>query len=386
MYGENSQTLRLTFQPTNRCNLNCSYCYQNNKGHTDMPVEYAKRLLDKLFANDKQFFKGFLKDDYLNIILDFIGGEATLCMDFIDEVTKYFIGQCIKYGKEHWLLNFEVWLQTNGTTYFNPKVQKFIQKHNERLELPITLDGSKECHDACRKYYNGKGSYDDVYKALKHYIATYGKYPNTKITISPDNIGSMFEAIKAMIDLGYSGVRLSCVEEDVWNEAHDNIFREQMEEYYEYIEKNNIEFFLSPYAVSTTYKAELQAGNCGSYGNMLCLDCHGKLYLCQRFTEITGLKDKPSLSIGNIDDGITEQGLKIIEQVKQSTELTVQTPVCKNCAIGSACESCPAFNYEHFGRMHGIIKTNCKKMHIAHELLLRHFYREQNKAKLSIAI
>ncbi len=351
-----------------------------------MPIEYAKRLLDKVFNNDQSYFKGFLQDDYLNVILDFIGGEATLCMDFIDEVTEYFIRQCVEKGKTHWLFNFEVWLQTNGTTYFQPKVQKYIQKHSERLELPITLDGSKECHDACRKYYNGKGSYDDVYKAIKHYIATYGKYPNTKITISPDNIGNMFEAIKAMIDLGYPGVRLSCVEEDVWNETHDDIFREQMEKYYDYIEKNNINFLLSPYAIPTSYKSNLEAGNCGCFGNLLCLDCHGKLYLCQRFTEISDLKDKPSLSIGNIDEGITEQGLKIIEQIKQSMALTIQTPTCKDCAIGSACESCPAFNYEHYGRTYGTIKTNCKKMHIAHELLLRHFYNVQNKVKFSVTL
>ncbi len=351
-----------------------------------MPVEYAKRLLDKVFDNDQSYFKGFLEDDYLNVILDFIGGEATLCMDFIDEVTEYFIRQCVENGKTHWLLNFEVWLQTNGTTYFQPKVQKYIQKHSERLELPITLDGSKECHDACRKYYNGKGSYDDVYKAIKHYISTYGKYPNTKITISPDNINSMFEAIKAMIDLGYPGVRLSCVEEEVWTEEHDNIFREQMEMYYEYIEKNNINFILSPYAVPTTYKSELEAGTCGCFGNMLCLDCHGNLYLCQRFTEISDLKGKPSLSIGNIEEGVTEQGLQVIERIKQSMELTKQTPVCKECAIGSACESCPAFNYEHYGRTYGTIKTNCKKMHIAHELLLLHFNRQRNKIKASCII
>lgn len=351
-----------------------------------MPVEYAKRLLDKVFDNDQSFFKGFLKNDYLNIILDFIGGEATLCMDFVDEVTEYFILQCVNRGKEHWLLNFEVWLQTNGTTYFQPKVQKYIQKHSERLDLPITLDGSKKCHDACRKYHNGKGSYDDVYKAIKHYIAAYGKYPNTKITISPDNINSMFEAIKAMIDLGYLGVRLSCVEEDVWNETHDDIFKEQMEKFYEYIESRNLDFCLYPYSIPSTFQSSLQAGTCGSYGNMLCLDCHGKLYLCQRFTEISNLQDKPSLSIGNIDDGITEQGLKIIEQIKQSIDLTKQTPHCINCAIGSACESCPAFNYEHFGRTYGTIKTNCKKMHIAHDLLLQHLEKLQNKQKSSITI
>lgn len=386
MYGESNQSLRLTFQPTNRCNLNCSYCYQNNKGAQNLPTWMAKKLIDKIFSNDKEYFKGFLQDDYLNIILDFIGGEATLCMDFVNDVTDYFIAKCVEFKKEHWLLNFEVWLETNGTTYFQPKVQEYIKRHVDRMDLPITLDGSKECHDACRKYYDGRGSFDDVYKAIKHYIATYGKYPNTKITISPNNVEYMFDAIKTMIDLGYHGVRLSCVNEDVWDKEHDDIFREQLEKYYDYLEKSGASFVLYPYSKPTTYKSELQAGNCGTNGNMLCLDCHGKIYLCHRFTEISDLKGKESLSIGNIDEGITENGLQIIEEIRKSMEMTENTPSCKNCAIGGACESCPAFNYEHYGRTHGIIKTNCHKMRIAHEVLLEHYKQVDFGRKMSVSI
>ena len=379
MYGENEQALRITFQPTNRCNLNCSYCYQNNKGHDDLPFEYAKMLLDRLFANDKEYFRGFLHDDYLNIILDFIGGEATLCMDFINQTVDYFIAKCVEFNKQHWLFNCEIWLQTNGTTYFQPKVFEFIKKHNDRLELPITLDGSKQCHDACRKYHDGRGSYDDVYKAICHYINTFKKYPNTKITISPDNIDSMFDAIKAVIDLGYKQVRLTCVSEVVWKPEHDIIFREQLRKYYDYIEKNNINFTLAPYAYEKVFEPGLLSGTCGCFGNMLCMDCHGLLYLCHRFTDIIDFKDKESLSIGNAHDGITEKGLKIIEMIKQSRKLTMETPICKECKIGQACESCPAFNYEHYGKTYGIIKTNCSKTHIAYEELQNYLERTKKE-------
>lgn len=59
MYGENSQALRITFQPTDNCNLNCSYCYQNNKGNSELKLSDAIYFLDKLFQNDKVYFKGF---------------------------------------------------------------------------------------------------------------------------------------------------------------------------------------------------------------------------------------------------------------------------------------------------------------------------------------
>ena len=77
---------------------------------------------------------------------------------------------------------------------------------------------------------------------------------------------------------------------------------------------------------------------------------------------------------------------KIIEEIKRSMELTENTPGCKNCAIGGACESCPAFNYEHYGRTHGIIKTNCHKMRIAHEVLLEHYRQVDFGRNMSVSI
>ena len=379
MYGENSQALRITFQPTDNCNLNCSYCYQNNKGNSELKLSDAIYFLDKLFQNDKVYFKGFLHDDYLNVILDFMGGESTLCIEFVDKIVDYFIECCVKYKKFHWLVNCEIWLQTNGTTYFNPKVSDFIRKHHDRLELPITLDGSKDCHDACRKYYDGRGSYDDVIKAMKDYISTYHVYPNTKITISPENIDHMFDAAKAMMDLGFKKVRLGCVCEDVWEPKHDEIFRQQLQLYYDYIEKNNIDFKIVPYASEKAYESGLTTGTCGCFGNLICVDCHGLIYLCQRFSEICDFDDKPRLSIGTVKEGITETGIKIIQRIKESRKLTEQTPGCKDCKIGHICESCPAFSYEHFGVTYGISKVNCRKNHIAYEELQKHLKRKEIK-------
>jgi uncharacterized protein len=383
MYGETRQTLRLGFQPTNQCNLACSYCYQTNKGYEFLPVESGKFLIDKLFEGDETYFKGFLHKDYLNVILDFIGGEVTLYMDFVEEITEYFIEKCLEYGKGHWLINFEVWLETNGTTYFEPQVQAYIKKHNERLALPITLDGAKVCHDACRKYHDGSGSYDDVVDAMTHYINTYGKYPNTKITISPDNVSYLHEGLKKFVEMGFDVVRISCVAEDVWEPRHDKIWEEQLRLFYEYLFETKSNFWLYPYMKEKLFSKNLRTGNCGTAGNMLFLNYKGDLFLCHRFSEISDLKGKEPLSIGNIQEGITEAGLQRIEGIKKSLEGVLQTKGCKDCNIGQICESCPAHSYEN-GTAHQIIKTNCKKMRIAHELLSEYQKKKEKLPSLRI--
>ena len=74
---------------------------------------------------------------------------------------------------------------TNGTLYFDPKVQKFLDKYKQWLSVSISIDGNKELHDACRKFPDGSGSYDIVVKAIKDWREKTGEYPCSKITLSP---------------------------------------------------------------------------------------------------------------------------------------------------------------------------------------------------------
>ncbi len=68
-----TRSKELTFVLTNRCNLNCTYCYPSD-------YKYAKDTLDIRFA--KRAVKDFIRDDVLKIGLDkirFFGiGEPTL--------------------------------------------------------------------------------------------------------------------------------------------------------------------------------------------------------------------------------------------------------------------------------------------------------------------
>ena len=43
-----------------------------------------------------------------------------------------------------------------------------LKKYDNLLSIGITVDGCKECHDACRVFHNGEGSYDKAFAAAKH--------------------------------------------------------------------------------------------------------------------------------------------------------------------------------------------------------------------------
>ena len=84
------QMKSLTFQVTDDCNLCCSYCYQQNKGHHKMPFEVAKKFIDYVFKNRTIEGSPFCDKDVRGLTLEFIGGEPLLEIDLIDQICEYF--------------------------------------------------------------------------------------------------------------------------------------------------------------------------------------------------------------------------------------------------------------------------------------------------------
>ena len=65
----------ITFQVTEDCCLNCTYCYQHRKTKKAMTFETAKKFIDSLLNNEIQ---DFTTDDMQGLCVDFIGGEPLL--------------------------------------------------------------------------------------------------------------------------------------------------------------------------------------------------------------------------------------------------------------------------------------------------------------------
>ena len=200
----------ITFQVTDKCNLQCTYCYQIHKGNHVMPFEIAKEFIDLLLKNDPstQFYMN--TREIGSVILDFIGGEPLLEIELIDRIIDYFQEAAIR--EDHpWQYYFKVSMASNGTLYFSPEVQKFIKKHQHHLSFSVSVDGNKELHDACRVFPDGKGSYDLAIAAVHHYKQTYGDMPSIKMTFAPENLPYLNESYQYLISEGYKDLHGNCV-------------------------------------------------------------------------------------------------------------------------------------------------------------------------------
>lgn len=350
--GEEKRTLSrtVTFQVTDACSLACTYCYQINKGKRRMSFETAKKFVDLILSGEKGF-KEYVDPSFSRgLTLEFIGGEPFLEIDLIDQIVDYFFAEAIRLDHP-WASTFMISICSNGVAYFDPKVQRFLNKRRSHISFSITIDGNKELHDSCRVFPDGRPSYDIAVAGAKDWMAK-GNYMGSKITIAPENITYLFDAIKHMISLDYYEINANYVYEKGWEQHHTTELYNQMKRVTDYLMENDLaeDIYISLYVESffKPKKPEDLTTWCGGLGDMLSCDPDGYLYPCIRYMESSLGTDVPPIRIGHVDTGIAQceehcNNLKCITCVNRRT---YNTDECFYCPIGEGCSDCAAYNYQ----------------------------------------
>lgn len=125
---------------TQSCNLACVYCYEQHKSSQIIPVDTAKRIIDKELVGC---------DNYDHIELDFFGGEPFLAFDEIRELTNYI-------EQKQCPIPVIVFATTNGTLVHG-EVQEWLRSKQGKFICGLSLDGTREMHNL-----NRSNSYDNI--------------------------------------------------------------------------------------------------------------------------------------------------------------------------------------------------------------------------------
>lgn len=366
----------ITFQVTENCCLNCSYCYQVHAANADMDFDTMKPFIDDLL-NDR--FEAATTKNTQGVIWEFIGGEPFMMIDLITQITDYIFDTMTE--KNHpWLFFSRVSISTNGILYFDPRVQAYLNKYDDFIGLGISLDGSKELHDACRLDLYGQGSYDRVIKAVHHYKKTFRKMPTIKMTFSPENIRFLYESYLSVIGEGYVTLFGNCVYEEGWTEKDATILYYELKKLADYLVDNDLynkiyisffeETFFNP------MKESEDENWCGGVDcSMISVDCKGNLYHCIRYMESSLQGDQPPLIIGDIKNGIGKlpHHKAAFESTCGITRRTQSTDECFYCPIARGCAWCSAYNYQVTGSANKRVTYICV-MHKARALANVYFW------------
>lgn len=149
-----------------RCNINCSYCYMFNKGNNDYlarPASIDTKTLNATLSFLKNGFRE-LSTKHVTIVLH--GGEplmlgkrkfSELCELLIFELSPEldFIG---------------IGIQTNGILIDDDWI-KIFSKYS--ISVGVSLDGTKEVNDRYRIDKNGSGTYEATIKGVERLRSAY---------------------------------------------------------------------------------------------------------------------------------------------------------------------------------------------------------------------
>lgn len=346
-------TRTVTFQVTDACNLACTYCYQINKGIRRMKFETAQLFVDKLLSGEDGFSDYITPEKSPGIVIEFIGGEPFLEIDLMDQIVDYFRLRCIELNHP-WKDMFCISVCSNGVLYNDPKVQKFLQKNKDCISFSVTLDGNKSLHDACRVFPDGSGSFDIAEAAAKDWISR-GYYMGSKITISPDNMPYIYDALMYIIGLGYTEINANCVYEAEWTAEQGKDLYDLLKRFSDFLlsdkKYKDIDCSMLLNNVGRPKAADDLQNWCGGTGSMLSMDPDGWLYPCIRYMESSLGKSQIPMRIGHVTTGVATctEHRNCVDCLNAIDRRTQSTDECFYCPIAEGCSWCSAWNYQKHG-------------------------------------
>ena len=186
--------LRVTFEVTYRCNLSCSFCFQ----------EFA-RVESPEFRKNYELSPEELSEAVTGLpklsLITFNGGEVFVRRDFPDLLRKI-----TRQGRRFNIV-------TNGTILSEDKIKLLVDETNA-LSVGISIDGIGETHDEIRRQPK---AFDRTVKNMRELVAYREKsrkrFPvvDMKTVITSENIDELVDIYELGADIGVVYLTFSCL-------------------------------------------------------------------------------------------------------------------------------------------------------------------------------
>ncbi|MDR3048158.1 MAG: radical SAM peptide maturase, partial [Bacteroidales bacterium] len=166
-----ANTISLTFEVTENCNLDCEYCifgkYYLNKREEYKPIKLTSETAIKILNRVIPLWNSSLNSSFdKKLSIGFYGGEPLLNVCFIEKVVEY-----LKQSSLIDMNFIEFTMTTNGILL--DKYISFLVENN--FFIKISLDGGKETDNSYRKFKNGQSAYKNIYNNI---LLIKNEYPD----------------------------------------------------------------------------------------------------------------------------------------------------------------------------------------------------------------
>lgn len=249
---------RLAFILTEKCNFNCSYCFQK-KGEQTADVSTVENALD--------FFLPYLKDQ---CYISFTGGEPLLAFDQIKKAVDYIQAKNRTLHKK-----IHYYITTNGSL-IKADILEFLKQHE--FSLMLSFDGIAQ--DIFRK----KGSFKQIVSIIEKILESPDINLETNSVFTPATVQYLSKSIQFLTEIGIPNIYLALSKISPWDSSSLLQLKKELE--------SLKEFFLSFYKRTETiplssFKRNFRKGifACTAGKNRMALAPDGKLWGCHLFRE-----------------------------------------------------------------------------------------------------
>lgn len=349
-FAEEMQTLRfgltpsaVYFNPTERCNLNCTYCYIPETMRRSGKHMSTDKLVEALGIFKKHFAKTLPKGQKPQIV--FHGAEPMLNRE------------AMFAGIEQYQNDFRFGVQTNATLLDDSAVE-FLTSRN--VSIGLSLDApAPGTADKTRRTWEGAGVYDSVISAMNRLKGYHGW--SVICTISSENLTQLTKLVDffhenevptcLMNILRCTLPRSRSVKPDDASAA--KYFIKALDRTHELYEKTgrklvvgNFANILLAIAAPSARRLMCDISPCGGGRCFFSLVPNGDLFPCSEFIGL------PAFKGGNLFKDKIEDVLKTEAFRKVSERKVEDINPCNRCAIRHYCGSpCPAEAHEMNGGM-----------------------------------
>lgn len=308
------KTKHISMSITERCNLNCVYCFEKSKVNKRMKYETAIKLIDNEINTP---------NEYDSITVDFMGGEPFLEFELIKKI-------CHHYWKTQTAKPVYFYTTTNGTLVHG-EIKKWLRENHAKFKCALSLDGIKQAHDINRCTSFDKIDIDFFRKM----------WPEQKVKsiVSEKTLSVLSDSVKYLHFLGFPNIEIKLAYGFDWTEKwKSEMFIKELEKlidfYLEHTEYEpcsflnlKIEKALAPLSVVEKW---CQAGE-----KTISYDMDGDKYPCRYFQDLKKSK------------------LLTLEEIWKTDFTSIQESLegsCRKCILRNLCRTCYALNYEQNGK------------------------------------
>jgi len=321
----------------NHCNLNCKYCFLDNKYHEEISTE--------TLINTLEFIKHYADPEHFH--LHFFGTEPLLSWEKLYTALKWIDGHAPHWGKG---------ITSNMTlmTYYKANI---LIKHN--VQVLASLDGIKEVHNKYRVFRNNRETWNHVMYGIQIFAGQGGNY-GIAMTMIPENLDKMLESVQLAYSI-YPKPRFIALNKvvDHWATIYDSrkLYKnlKKVAEWWMETDPNYPLQFLHKGCKSFETKHVYRSRwTCGALWGSFGIDWKGDIYPCHRMIYSDAYK------IGDIHSDLDPRWIDFF----RSLDFT-QCHLCPQFSCGT----CYVHNEQCTGSIFNIPPETCKVEAIRNQLI-----------------